>query len=78
MEKLIEELNSYKNEIDIEIKGMGSTIGHETYLIAEFLKSKGYEVEINDKYPPEKLDLTRDFSKRTKIKITTNHLPWPG
>ena len=62
-------------DVTVTIKGMGLTISNEVYLIYDFLKEKGYEVEINDEYPPENQSIK---ITPKKIKIITNHLPWPG
>lgn len=67
------------DRIKITIGGMGKTIASEVYLIADLLKSKGYDVEIEDEYPPEKeIDFDKIEGKGRKIKIITNHYPWPG
>ena len=64
--------------VDIKISGMGLTIAHETYLIADFLRSKGFDVEVKDEYPPEEGFDFNTREPRSKIIITANHLPWPG
>jgi len=68
------------DSITIKISGLGMTISKETYLIADFLKSKGYDVEIEDKHPPMKpiTDLSIIEGNDRKIKIVTEHYPWPG
>ena len=68
-------INNELADVTITVKGMGLTISTEVYLIANFLKSKGYEVEIEDEYPPK---IQTDKITPKKIKIVTNHLPWPG
>lgn len=67
------------DRIKIKISGLGKTIAKETYLIVNLLKSKGYEIEIEDNYPPEKeIDFDKIEGKGRKVKIITEHYPWPG
>lgn len=68
-----------KMNITIKVIGPGLTISNEVYLIDKILRDKGYEVEIEDKHPPEKefdpLDVNGDD---VKIKLIAQHCPWGG
>ena len=69
-------------DAEITVKGPGGCIAHEVYRIAEYLKSIGYEVEINDNHPPKDLDkIGLDCYGEPitgKIKIIAEHMPWGG
>ena len=64
-------------QIKIDITGPGLTIANETYLIKELLEERGYEVELIDKYPPEKEGTTLR-GEDIKIILETHHQPWGG
>ena len=66
------------NTVTVTVRGMGLTIGNEIELIKNVLKEYGYDVTVNDEYPPEK-PMREDFNgKGRKVIIKADHLPWPG
>lgn len=69
-------------KVRVEISGAGETIHHEIYAIADLFKKHGYNVKINDEYPPEDTSdygFQRDGKPITKdIEIIAHHLPWGG
>ncbi len=75
------------DQIQITVKGLACTIGNELYFVAQMLKQQGYDVTIDDSYPPDVPNF--DFTKESllglyadgtsrKIIIKAQHVPWPG
>lgn len=70
--------------VKIRISGPGLTISQELAVVKTALEKYGYQVSVEDKYPP---DLSEDEllerigqQQRVlpKIALVTEHLPWGG
>lgn len=68
-----------KNNIEITIRGPGTTFFSELNIIKNVFTALGYDVNISDEYDNEnngKIDSTN--STRSAIIIKTIHDPWGG
>jgi len=75
------------DSIEITVKGLGGTICNELYFVAHILKQQGYDVTIDDEYPPDhpNFDESKESlvgvyadGKSRKITVKAHHVPWPG
>ena len=62
--------------ISIEITGPGQCFDSEYYLLLRTLEQAGYIVEQKNEYP--NLELKETKSKKPKILLVANHMPWGG